>query len=244
MKLQLTLTAMSVTAALALAMFGAIFTPAMAAEHEHEHEHEAVNEHDHGLEVAVTNASDVATMKVLIQLLTQLLAALEEKAEMQKMDMDHVHDNSHEHSAEHESDSAADGLSITVETHADKTHVHVYHSDGTTGTFFVDASIDDHDAVYEAIAAETGLDHGEVVAATTFESDEDEEESGHEHEHMSSDEVDESYAGMDGLDGIHIMADGTVMLGNGEALSDATINDEGVIVLGDGTEVEPVMDMR
>lgn len=56
--------------------------------------------------------------------------------------------------------------------------------------------------------------------------------------HMHDDDHD-----MD-LSGIHIMADGSVMLGNGEVLHDATVNDEGMIVLADGTEVEPVMDMR
>lgn len=44
--------------------------------------------------------------------------------------------------------------------------------------------------------------------------------------------------------GIHIMSDGTVMLGNGEVLEDATVTSEGMIELSDGTEIKPVMDLR
>lgn len=46
------------------------------------------------------------------------------------------------------------------------------------------------------------------------------------------------------LSGIHIMPDGSVMLGNGETLFDAYVTPEGMIVLGDGREVDPVIDMR
>ena len=46
------------------------------------------------------------------------------------------------------------------------------------------------------------------------------------------------------LSGIHIMGDGSVMLGDGTTLTDASVNADGMIVLGDGTEVEPMMDMR
>lgn len=60
-------------------------------------------------------------------------------------------------------------------------------------------------------------------------------------EHMEDDSM--SSSDMD-LSGIHIMADGSVMLGDGTVLDDASVNDEGMIVLGDGTEVEPVYDMR
>ncbi len=91
--------------------------------------------------------------------------------------------------------------------------------------------------MFAAIAAETGLDLSDITAATTFEVEEE-----HDHDHGSDSEG--SHADMDGLDGIHIMADGTVMLGNGDEVDDATIDDEGMIMLGDGTVVEPVMDMR
>lgn len=57
-----------------------------------------------------------------------------------------------------------------------------------------------------------------------------------EHGHESSTDMD--------LSGIHIMADGTVMLGSGEEVHDATVNDEGMIVLSDGRVIEPVSDLR
>lgn len=46
------------------------------------------------------------------------------------------------------------------------------------------------------------------------------------------------------LTGIHIMPDGSVMLGNGETLGDASVNDEGMIILNDGRVIKPLMDLR
>jgi len=46
------------------------------------------------------------------------------------------------------------------------------------------------------------------------------------------------------LTGIHIMTDGTVMLGSGEALEGAEVMDDGIIKLPSGEMVTPVMDMR
>jgi plastocyanin len=53
-----------------------------------------------------------------------------------------------------------------------------------------------------------------------------------------------SHAGMEGIEGIHIMADGTVTLENGEILEDATVTENGKIQLGSGEIVEPIMDLR
>ena len=68
----------------------------------------------------------------------------------------------------------------------------------------------------------------------------------HQVEHMAMSHEDEVMMDHDdmNLDGIHIMADGSVMLGDGEVLHSATVKEDGMIVLEDGTEVEPVMDMR
>lgn len=44
--------------------------------------------------------------------------------------------------------------------------------------------------------------------------------------------------------GIHIMADGSVMLGNGEMLEEAHVTEAGMISLPDGTMVKPTMDLR
>lgn len=54
----------------------------------------------------------------------------------------------------------------------------------------------------------------------------------------------QSHADMDGIEGIHIMADGAVMLGTGEVLDDASVNANGDIILGSGETVSPAMDMR
>ncbi|MCE9541574.1 hypothetical protein K8R03_03380 [Candidatus Kaiserbacteria bacterium] len=44
--------------------------------------------------------------------------------------------------------------------------------------------------------------------------------------------------------GIHIMADGSVMLANGTTVPDATVTASGMIRMPDGTVVKPAMDMR
>jgi hypothetical protein len=46
------------------------------------------------------------------------------------------------------------------------------------------------------------------------------------------------------LDGIHIMENGMVMLGNGEMVEGATLTRNGKIMLANGDIVEPVMDLR
>ena len=56
-------------------------------------------------------------------------------------------------------------------------------------------------------------------------------------------EEEEGEAEMD-MSGIHIMADGTVMLGNGTVVTDAVINADGTISMPDGQVVTPLMDMR
>ncbi len=53
-----------------------------------------------------------------------------------------------------------------------------------------------------------------------------------------------SHLGMEGIEGIHIMQNGSIMLGNGALVNDATIASDGMITLGSGETVTPVMDMR
>ncbi len=223
MKLQITLTVLFVTLTMLLSVSAVTLIPNLVSAHDGQ---------DHGLETAMDNAAEIAQMKALIALLQELLVALQAKAEMGSA-MSETHSHSHMHD---DSESESE-LAITVELHGGNTHVHVYNTDGTTDTFFVEVAISDEGGVFAAIAAETGLDLSDITAATTFEVEEE-----HDHDHGSDSEG--SHADMDGLDGIHIMADGTVMLGNGDEVDDATIDDEGMIMLGDGTVVEPVMDMR
>lgn len=71
-----------------------------------------------------------------------------------------------------------------------------------------------------------------------------------EHEHDDEEAHDEHMDDMDETDeedpyaGIHIMGDGSVMLGNGEVVADATVTADGMIELADGTLLEPEMDLR
>ena len=46
------------------------------------------------------------------------------------------------------------------------------------------------------------------------------------------------------MDGIHIMANGDVMAGDGTVLPGASIRADGMIVLSSGQVIEPAMDLR
>lgn len=49
---------------------------------------------------------------------------------------------------------------------------------------------------------------------------------------------------MQSYEGIHIMANGTVMLPNGEEVEGAEVTEDGMIKLPNGAIIEPVMDLR
>ena len=59
-----------------------------------------------------------------------------------------------------------------------------------------------------------------------------------------SDDAEMSQLDMEGIEGIHIMPNGSIMLGNGVLVNDAAITTDGFIVLGSGEKVTPVADMR
>jgi FtsP/CotA-like multicopper oxidase with cupredoxin domain len=63
---------------------------------------------------------------------------------------------------------------------------------------------------------------------------------------MSGNDVsaESSHLGMEGMDGIHIMPNGRVMTGAGLWLSDADVTTDGMIILGSGEQVSPILDMR
>ncbi len=177
----------------------------------------------------ITPEVKIVMMEEIVKLLTEVKGLLEKKVAMQAGNL-HGHDESNTH--------ALKTLSISVMVHDDQTHVHVHEHDKEEVTFFLEnIALDDTEAIITAIAEETGIREADVEAALTIEHD--------DHDAMSeAEEVHDSHAGMEGLDGIHIMADGTVMLGTGAVVSDATINDDNMIVLGDGSVVEPAADMR
>jgi hypothetical protein len=180
---------------------------------------------DHSNESELTEAERVEKMKALITVLQELIALITKHPEAFNNDATHTH-------------SAV--LEISAEEHGGTTHIHVNESGVETGSFFLEGILlTDTDAVIAAVAEKTGRTVEEVSNAILFPSHEDEEEHNDEHEedeHSDDEDMD--------LEGIHIMMDGTVMLGNGEELADATITDEGMIMLADGTLVEPGVDLR
>jgi len=199
-----------------LLLFAVAVFPASA---DHEDEHDDSMTHDEMMHDE--SASDVATMEALIKVLQQLITLLTEQVEMGG-DMHMEHDHS----------AMTDTLSISVEEHDGRTHIHVNEPGKDEVKFFLDdLAISEEDAIIDAIVAETGLPEDDVAVAASFPSDADDSE--HEHE---DDEMD--------IDGIHIMSDGTVMLGSGEVIDDATVTDDGMIMLADGDLVEPEFDLR
>ena len=218
--MNLTITKRFIVLALAIIFaFGLSFTPALA-------DHP---EHDHSADMHMDDeAEKIEMMESIIALLTQLVAILSEQAGAE------VHDHSsHDHDeAEHDHMDDEETLAIWVELHTDETHVHVV-EDGEEESFFVDYDISEEEEIIEEISNQTDLSVEEIEAVIEFNTEEDE----HHHDaHDHDDEID--------LDGIHIMPNGDVMLGNGEVLSDATITDDGMIMLENGDLVEPEFDLR
>jgi len=192
------------------------------------------------------DAEKIEQMEQLIAVLQQLIALLTAQA---SGETDHVHDDSHEHV---DDSHAVDELEISVEVHGDRTHIHVHEPGEDEVKFFLDdLDVTEEDAIIEAIALEVDLSEDDVRAAATFPGDEmSDEDHGHADESEESDESedhdmdDSEDEHEDDTEGIHIMSDGTVMLGNGEEVPDATITDDGMIMLADGELVEPEFDLR
>lgn len=212
---------------LAAMVLGAyLFTPAIShAEHpEHVDEHEHGDDHEHD-----EDTERLKKMQELVKILQQLVLLLSERVNHHAVDAITEH--------HHQGVPTVTELTISVEVHGDRTHVHVLQPGEEEVKFFLEnLDIEEEDAIIAAIAEETGLDESDVREAATFPED-DEMEHEHEHEH-ADDDSDDDY------DGIHIMADGTIMLGNGEEAEGATITSDGMIELSDGTIVEPEFDLR
>lgn len=228
-------------AVLLVLMLGFIATYSVAfADH---HDEEGMHD-DAAMASVATNATSDARllqMQQLLALLQQVAALLTARAEMQNV---HVHDDSHEHDEDDDGHSYTT-LTITAEEHDGRTHIHVYEPDMDVVKFFLeDLDLSQESEIIAAVALETGISEADVTAAITFAHEEDE----HEHDTAEEDEMDHEDH-MDGdeddqYDGIHIMGDGTVMLGDGTALETATVTDDGMIELEDGTVLEPAFDLR
>jgi hypothetical protein len=74
----------------------------------------------------------------------------------------------HEHMHDEAAESTEAELVIEVETHHDQTHVHVRYVDKPEDMFFVDANINDENALISAISAHTGLSADEIKAALKY----------------------------------------------------------------------------
>lgn len=195
--------------------FGMMTSPALADHHEEEAGHMEVD-----VAAALDSGATVEQMQTLISVLQQLVALLSQQVEIS----DHIHMDMDDHASNH--------LVITAMEHGGVTHIHVQEPDKDETTFFLeDVPLSDEDGVIDAVMDETGFSHEEVHEAIKFESDE-------------SMEADHDHADEEDLSGIHIMPDGSVMLGDGSMLPDATVTEDGMILLPDGDLVEPVMDLR
>ena len=105
-----------------------------------------------------------------------------------------------------------------------------------------DISYTDEDAVIAAIATRTGLSVHDIEHVIVFPSGEVDEHGDSAHEDDHDDEHDGYTA--EEIAGMHIMANGDIMLGSGEEVHGATITADGKIKLEDGTIVTPAFDLR
>ncbi len=211
---------------------------------------------DHSEEVMSEDAQ-IEQMMALIALLQELLEMLIEQhgGDMSDMHDDHDHADDHDHDEMHdemedEDDDSHDytELYISVEEHGGVTHIHVYEPGMDEAKFFLEGiALTETDAIITAIAEETGLTEEEVEAAADFHDDEEDEmDDDHDHDEMEDEHEDDhdEHGDDDEYEGIHIMSDGTIMLGNGDVVEGATITDDGMIELEDGTLLEPEFDLR
>jgi hypothetical protein len=144
-----------------------------------------------------------------------------------------------------------DTLAVWIEIHSNKTHAHVQEPGKDLVSFFLeDLTYSDEEGIVKAIAEQTGLSVADIEAVITYPSGEVDEhgdsvdsEDGDAHMH-EEDADDEHSDHADDIDGIHIMADGTVMNGDGTVLAGATVTSDGMIKLADGDIVEPEFDLR
>ncbi len=155
------------------------FSP-LALAHEDEHE-----DADH----EVASVAGEEKMEQMIKVLQQLVSLLTEyKKTYGNLPMpavihseadEHAHvetpvsvatdEHEEEHEDEHEEAStSAAQLVIEVEPHMGKTHAHVRYTDKPEAMFFVEADIDDEDAVVAAIVAKIGLSADVVRAALKY----------------------------------------------------------------------------
>lgn len=221
-------------------LFLSLFLAVAYTAHAHGDEDHSVTSHmesDIHDEFAVEDGDTprVIQMKMMLTLLTQLVALLSEQVETTHADHDDHHDDSHD-------DGDMEDLVVWIEIHSNETHAHVQEPGKELETFFLeDLEYTEEEAIVNTIAERTGISAHEIEAVITFPSgevdengdsmDEEEEDHNHDHEEVS-------------LDGLHIMADGTIMLGSGEELEGATITEDGNIMLEDGDVVEPEFDLR
>jgi hypothetical protein len=133
-------------------------------------------------------------------------------------------------------------LKVWVELHSNLTHVHIKEPGKAEDTFMLeDLHYTEEEAIIAEIAERTGLSEHDIELVIAFPSGEVDEhgdshdsESGEEHAGYTADEI----AGM------HIMANGDIMLGSGEEVHGASITSDGKIKLEDGTLVTPAFDLR
>jgi hypothetical protein len=212
-----------------------VAVPAFASNDDH-HDQTTVtasshsNNHD---DQTATHESQIEQMMNLIDLLTQAVVLLEKQ-------IDVVHDSKE---ADHHGAEAmhSDDLAVWIELHSSMTHAHVKESGKEEVSFMIEGiSYTEESAVIAAVVLKTGISEHDVMEVIVFPSgevDEHGDTAHHEDGHNGHD-------GDDGLSGIHIMSDGMIMLGNGDPVMDASITDEGMIKLADGTIVEPKFDLR
>jgi hypothetical protein len=175
----------------------------------------------------------IAQMQKIVSVLTQIVELYKQKAALSGVvvaEADHHDDDAAE-------DHDEDELKVWVELHSNKTHAHVQKPGMKEQSWlFEDLKYTEEEEIIEAIAEKSGLSEHEIEEVIVFPSGKVDANGDSVEEH--DEDADED------VSGIHIMANGIIMWGNGTEVHGATITADDKVKLSDGRIITPKFDLR
>lgn len=193
----------------------------------------------HGDEVhsaPVTDAQKIEKMEQMVTILTQIVELYKKKAALTGVAVAET-DHHAEAASEDHDENDSEELVVWVELHSNKTHAHVQKPGMAEQSWLLeDLAYTEEEEIIKAIAEKSGLSEHEIEEVIVFPSGEVDANGDSVEEHDEDADKD--------VTGIHIMADGKVMWGNGTEVHGAMITADGKVKLSDGTIITPKFDLR
>lgn len=178
-----------------------------------------------------SETAKLAHLQQIINLLTQVVDLLAQKAALHGIIVAHEH-------KDEDADTVAHELAIWVEIHSNNViHAHIQLPQAAQESFVIEGvTYTDEEQIIQAIADKTGLSLHKIEEVIVFPSGEVDAHGDSVDNHDEDTQED--------VRGIHIMADGSIMWGNGTAVEGATTTEDGKVKLSDGTIIIPAFDLR